>query len=922
MGADAVVLVNSTSPNYLDFQHHLQPYLDNFGIPYTVWDIAISALDTNLAHYAVILIGHSQVDTQGTYLSANAQQFLTSAVTNGTGLVSFDGALASGTTPRYAFVQSIFGFSYSTAGSGASVSLPATELGSQMHFITSRHTAGEVIGFRASMSVPGLSVPTNVTAVALSAGHPLVAVTKFGLGRAVQWSSYDWMATSILGPLEGLDDLLWRSIVWAARKPFVMRSLPNFVTFRVDDVSGDSGSSPFWWVRTANSLGFKPWLSLFLSSINETKAADLRSLVTNGLATTSIHSFDCCSTFFYWNWGAKAPYSDTVMSNNFYTGTQWHLSHGIPISKVMVPHYNDIGANAFAGLAAWGVEYPMLYQAPGTPAGSPWLPLGPYRLYETPQNSGDSLPLAYADFVSIPGHPEFNGQFFDCFTEIRDEASCGEWCPADNDVAGSIGRGSRQLKRALDSLVLPTLFTHEWYFVYIPQKGLTISPGNWQAILQGITNNLASYHPSYATLDYACQYVRAKRTSRVLSSAYEPDTGQVTASFSGKTDLDTLVYTYLGEDASITNLTGTVPAFAQPQTVPVAQLIPMPVSVMLTNPADGAGLTSPVDVVLAVSASSSSGTITNVEFFNGATSLGQVGAPPYTLTWSNVPPGAYTLAARASNSLGDLAVSPAVHLTVSEAAPPSAIAINGAQTYQTIEGFGINANHRSWTNNELQPVIDALIDQAGMTQFRVLYDKTDWEAVNVYNANPTNINWAYYNGVYSSWDFEALWGLLSYLDQRGMSNGLSLNFQGSGPSWMSGTSLKPGYEDQWAEMIASLLIYARNTRHLQFHMVAPANEPDNTDPRLQGIYMTLSQYLTAMHDLAVSLDANGLSDMRFAGPSLGLHEYQLALGHDERAHPHGQIGVFQPSQLFGRRRRLNRHLDFLKQSPIPTPSFG
>jgi hypothetical protein len=54
------------------------------------------------------------------------------------------------------------------------------------------------------------------------------------------------------------------------------------------------------------------------------------------------------------------------------------------------------------------------------------------------------------------------------------------------------------------------------------------------------------------------------------------------------------------------------------------------------------------------------------------------------------------------------------------------VTINGAQTYQVIDGFGVNANHRSWTNSELQPVIDALIDQAGMTIFRVLYDRTDW----------------------------------------------------------------------------------------------------------------------------------------------------------------------------------------------------
>ena len=56
------------------------------------------------------------------------------------------------------------------------------------------------------------------------------------------------------------------------------------------------------------------------------------------------------------------------------------------------------------------------------------------------------------------------------------------------------------------------------------------------------------------------------------------------------------------------------------------------------------------------------------------------------------------------------------------------ITIDGSQTYQVIDGFGVNANHRSWNNNELKPVLDALIDQAGMTLFHVVFDNNNWEA--------------------------------------------------------------------------------------------------------------------------------------------------------------------------------------------------
>ena len=49
------------------------------------------------------------------------------------------------------------------------------------------------------------------------------------------------------------------------------------------------------------------------------------------------------------------------------------------------------------------------------------------------------------------------------------------------------------------------------------------------------------------------------------------------------------------------------------------------------------------------------------------------------------------------------------------------VTVDGSQVFQTIEGYGVNVNHRSWTNNELPPVLDAFIDQAGMTLFRIIW---------------------------------------------------------------------------------------------------------------------------------------------------------------------------------------------------------
>jgi O-glycosyl hydrolase len=99
------------------------------------------------------------------------------------------------------------------------------------------------------------------------------------------------------------------------------------------------------------------------------------------------------------------------------------------------------------------------------------------------------------------------------------------------------------------------------------------------------------------------------------------------------------------------------------------------------------------------------------------------------------------------------------------------VTFNGGVTYQTIEGFGANINHRSWNNDELKPVIDGLVDQAGMTLFRVIYDKTDWEGTNE-NTSPYVMNWNYYNQVYSSPEFQRI------STRRGSATGLCLTFKG------------------------------------------------------------------------------------------------------------------------------------------------
>src|SRR5262249_15821531 len=90
------------------------------------------------------------------------------------------------------------------------------------------------------------------------------------------------------------------------------------------------------------------------------------------------------------------------------------------------------------------------------------------------------------------------------------------------------------------------------------------------------------YKPIYVTMDYANQYVRATRTSHIRCSEFDSSSGQVLVSLAGKSDLDTSVQVFVGNDSSISNLVGAVPAFTNSMTLTTATSVLPPV--ILTQP--------------------------------------------------------------------------------------------------------------------------------------------------------------------------------------------------------------------------------------------------------------------------------------------------------------------------------------------------
>lgn len=77
-----------------------------------------------------------------------------------------------------------------------------------------------------------------------------------------------------------------------------------------------------------------------------------------------------------------------------------------------------------------------------------------------------------------------------------------------------------------------------------------------------------------------------------------------------------------------------------------------PPTAWLTSPTNQSAFLTPATILITAEARDGDGEVSQVEFFQGDASLGTVTGPPYAFTWSNVPPGNYTLTARATDDRG------------------------------------------------------------------------------------------------------------------------------------------------------------------------------------------------------------------------------------------------------------------------------
>ena len=132
-------------------------------------------------------------------------------------------------------------------------------------------------------------------------------------------------------------------------------------------------------------------------------------------------------------------------------------------------------------------------------------------------------------------------------------------------------------------------------------------------------------------------------------------------------------------------------------------------SVSLTAPAAGTNFAAPATLTISASASDPDGTVARIDFFAGSTLVGSDSSSPFSVTWSSVPAGTYSLTARARDDDGATRTSSPVSISVTQAgaALPQSVLFTASSdhasvTFYTVEVFKAGTNPASSSPSRTQ----------------------------------------------------------------------------------------------------------------------------------------------------------------------------------------------------------------------------
>jgi hypothetical protein len=521
--------------------------LDHFGMVWEVLDGGdyMGAIPAYVAPRALYVVAH---DGAAAWLQPEMAQQIAGAVAAGAGLVTFDRQLDQWPTA----LRDLLPPTGETRHTGKLI-FAASE-----PFITFGHEPGDEVELYSELETLSLAPEGGFQPLVMTADHRLaLACGQAGEGRVVFFGTGERLyAEEVYGHVRGLDGLMWRSMIWAAAKPFPLRCIPPFVTARMDDCNGTYNA--FDYVRVMNRYGIAPNLGLFIDELGPTDWAAVQRLYQAGGADFSMHAF---RDDYYMAMPNFKPYDvlpdkpdlsqgGTVtlfeglsldhktgldlpvetIRHNFQRMDEAFSQAGIRHSRVLNAHFGEVGWPAVPLFLERGVDMPCNNSALGQLYSNQpvWRPR-PYGVRGPTGRHGltiDRCPhhpdmTFVAMSVSHWGQTHMTGDILSGRVPYLDEAPVPK-------LAEATASGITNIKVGLDALAYGLLMTHE-------ERINAISPADWESVVNGIADGLTGWEVEYAGREQVgiiCQRLFKSRLVRANLTA----TGGLHCVLAGQTD--------------------------------------------------------------------------------------------------------------------------------------------------------------------------------------------------------------------------------------------------------------------------------------------------------------------------------------------------------------------------------------------------
>ncbi len=561
--------------------------LDHFGVPWNVYELgspeaasdfapttprdpmappaARGAAERYAGDRALVILAH---DGAGR-MPAGMARVVAAAVRAGAGLVSFDRRLDD-------WPASLRALAPADLSAGRADRLIVDDRANP--FLVLPHAPGEELALQRPIQVITARAVDTTPVLRTPDGRAAVWTRMAGAGRVVLCGCGAWLFDeAVLGHGRGISGLMWRALVWAARKPFATRGMPPFLTARFDDCTGSYDA--FGYVRPLNAIGIRPNLGLFLDELGEADWRAAGALSRRGGADFSMHAFrddllwhdpgwSPCRpmrrkprfargayaglTMDHWTGAAR---SAAALARGFAAMDRAFARHGLRHSRILNSHFAEVSFPALPRFLARGVDILVNNGVSGQLYGNQpvWRPR-PFAL----RGPAGSHPLVIDD------SPDHTGAFCAGVAAPTTAAASMEgdilWGHTPFlkehrrvDVGRAAARAIRNMEWALDAMAWGMLVAHE-------QRVACVPPNDWRRLVDAVARHWRGRDIQFAGREEVASVTHRLFHSRLVGARLER--GGLTADLTGQTDGPSPLTVWHNEGRGCRRVIHTVPPIA------------------------------------------------------------------------------------------------------------------------------------------------------------------------------------------------------------------------------------------------------------------------------------------------------------------------------------------------------------------------